>query len=56
MKRNGLWILSAGIHLKIIRGGSFSSPPEDARSAVRLGIPPGSRSNLGLGFRLAMQH
>ncbi len=47
--------LSAGIHLKIIRGGSFSSPPEDVRSAVRLRIPPGSRGNLGLGFRLVMQ-
>ena len=34
------------------RGGAFSDPPDELRSANRLGDPPGS-STLGSGFRIA---
>jgi len=43
---------ASGASFRVIRGGSWSSGPHDARSAFRGWGVPGSRSN-GLGFRLA---
>jgi formylglycine-generating enzyme required for sulfatase activity len=55
MSNNGATTpLGAGYNLRVVRGGSWNNPSDNARCAIRNRNDPDNRNNNNLGFRVVL--